>query len=254
MLDLSSCDGAAPLAPPAAPRTGWASLRQVVLGTDDLTAGAAVLAEELALGSGFADPLLVEHDIADHTVPVGPTAYLELVTPTRPGTPLDRRLARYGCGGYALSVQVPDAAACRDRAVARGIAIVVQTQFQGATIVQLHPSALGILLELDGVSDPECWFWDGLEVPAAPAPLVRDLVAVELAVGDPVATAALWRELLDLPGQGTAVHLGAREVRFVPLAAGRPGLRAIWLQAPAAADLQRLPGQLAGVDLRYVRA
>lgn len=253
MLDLESSNAEERLIQPGQPSTSWATLRQIVLATESLGEGLAVLAGALGLGLGFTDPLLAEHDIADHTVAVGRTTYLELVTPTRADSPLARRLGKHGPGGYALSVQVPDAVACRDRALARGISVVIETEFQGANIVQLHPGELGMLLELDGVPDPACWFWDSLDLPAAPAPLVEDVLAIVIAVSQPDIVAALWRGILDLPGDGTTVRLGARAITFVPSTEGCCGLRAIELMATAAADLPRLPVQLAGVELQYVR-
>ena len=241
-----------PVTSPRDTTTTWAKLRQVVLATDDIVESGDTLRTALGLGPGFADPELDEVGLADDTIPVGTEAFLELVAPATADHDLHRYLARNGGrAGYCLSVQHPDPRGAAARAAAMGIRVTLTIEeFMGAHIIQLHPRDVGVLLELDGVVDPERWFWDDRDdrVPTPDDARVDEVLGVIIAVPEPTAMARRWRDLLALPdGPADRVDLSGRTVRFVPIGAdGRQGLIGV--------DLRSVDGSvddlhLVGVDV-----
>ncbi len=177
----------------------WAILRQLVLAAEDALGEGRRIAGQLQLPDGFADPQLVEIDLHDYVMPVGPQKYLEVVGPLNEGSYINRWLRKVGgAGGYCLSVQVPDAPACKERALAAGVRVVADQVLQGHPLIQLHPADVGILLELDGVSDPDVWFWDSMTPGPRSDALIDDIVRVEVGTPDPEATAAQWAHLIGL--------------------------------------------------------
>ena len=235
--------------------TTWAKLRQVVLATDDIAESGAELRSALRLGSGFADPELDEVGLADDTIPVGAEAFLELVAPVAADHVLHRFLSRNGGrAGYCLSVQHPDPRGAAQRAADMGIRVTLTIEeFMGAHIIQLHPRDVGVLLELDGVVDPDRWFWDERDdrVPTPADALVDEVLGVVIAVAEPTVMAQRWRDLLALPeGPADRVDLSGRVVRFVPVGEdGRQGLVGVDLRS---ADGTTEDLRLVGVDIHVV--
>lgn len=215
--------------------TEWADLRQVVFASTDPERDGRQLRESLRLGTGFGDPELGEHGLTDDTMAVGDFTFLEIVSPTTAGHPLAGWLAkRNGAGGYLLSIQVSDIAACLRRCAAEGVRITLTHVVQGHTIVQLHPRDMGISVELDGVPTRGRWFWDSFEVERRDDARADDVIGVELAVDDPAAMGARWATILGLVPDGsdpTRVDLGDRTVRFVPAGDTPPRLHTVELHA-----------------------
>jgi hypothetical protein len=194
-------------------------LRQVIIATSEIEADTKALRSAFRLGEGFHDPELGEVAMADHTFTLADLSYLQLVTALNPDDPLSRWTARIGGrGGYALSIQHPDPAGVKARAEALGVRVIFDREVLGYPIIQLHPKDTVILLEADGIADPDVWFWDDLGEPAAPSPdaLVDSVVAVEVPVPDPAAMGRRWHELLGLPtgSDPSVVTLGGPELRF----------------------------------------
>ncbi len=198
--------------------SSWADLRQVVLASTDPERVAGELRTHLGLGAGFGDPELAEHGIADDTMAVGASTYLEVVSPLTDDHPLAHWLARQGgSAGYLLSIQVSDIEACLARCAADGIRTTHTQLVQGHRIAQLHPGDMAINAEIDGIAERGTWFWDALPVDRRADALVDDIVAVDVAVDDPTAVSGRWARVLGLPlDDASTVHLGARVVRFVP--------------------------------------
>lgn len=231
--------------------TAWAILRQVVMATDDIDGDGKLLRDTLRLGPGFADPELATIGLADDTLPLAGGSYLELVAPLTPDSSVARWLVKMGGrAGYALSVQHPDPLGVRDRALAMGIRVVADLEVMGHPIVQLHPADVGVLLELDGITDQSAWFWDDLGVSAPSDALVDDVLGVRIGTADPAATAQQWSRLLDLPGgPDHSIDLGGRTVWFVP-AATNPQWTVLLRRSSHEAQL--VESAIAGVRLRYV--
>jgi hypothetical protein len=240
----------------------WAELRQV--GFASLDHGAAVKAatELLELGPGFDDPLLAALHLADFTAPLGPDTYVEVLAPTTPDHSIARWLGRVGgSSGWVLSTQVPSLAGVKERAAAHGVRIAVETEAMGHPIIQLHPLDVGVLLELDELLPREAWFWD--DMPAAQAAQASrslkadDIVAVDVAVADPVTMAGTWAAIIGIDppvatADGAAIAFSGRPIRFVPAAGGRTGIVAVDVHATDRQNVVGLKGELCNTLIRFV--
>ncbi|MEV4319125.1 hypothetical protein [Actinocrispum sp. NPDC049592] len=198
----------------------WARLRQVIVATNEIDADTKALRSAFRLGEGFHDPELAEVAMADHTFTLPDLSYLQLVTSLDPTDALGRWTARIGGrGGYALSIQHPDPAGVKARAQELGVRVIFDREVLGHPIVQLHPKDTVILLEADGIADPDVWFWDGMGEQSQPSPdaSVDAVVAVQVPVADPRRMGELWHTLLGLtPGADPAVvDMGGPRLRFV---------------------------------------
>ncbi|MGJ6966930.1 VOC family protein [Streptosporangium sp. G11] len=239
-------------------------LVQATLAARDLSA-AAVARSELGLAPGFPDPELASFAMANEVLTLGDT-YLEIVAPAGETSALHRFLAG-GEGGYLLAIRVPDTAALVERAAAGNVRVVHQQDFQGATITQLHPGDLGVMLEADEIPSGREWHYDDWSVPARPpGASAGDLLAADVAVRDPGETARRWAHLLDVPvthspgaGNGVpSVRIGSRIIRFIQFAAtsgtgtGRRGLVALDLRALTPGAPREIT--VAGLTIRLVPA
>ena len=229
----------------------WAKLRQVVIGTTDHQADVAAVRAAFGLGEGFADPEVAHMSLVDATLPVSPGRYLEFVSPSDDTISFAKWLAKIGGrGGYVLSVQHPDPKACKERALARGIRVPIDVEAFGKPVVQLHPKDVGLLLELDGITDPDVWFWDDVDPGPEPGAAIDGIVGVEVPVADPAAMNLLWHEILDLgtPAKTDEVDLDGIVVRFVP---GGPSAEWTVLLSSSAGAQPTDPG-LSGITFRLV--
>lgn len=227
--------------------TSWAFVRQTIFATAQPVVDSSALREAYALPNGFTDPMLLEHGIADETIPVGPEQYLELLSPTGDASPLHRWLGRRGgSGGYGVAVQVPEMAPIRARATERGVDILIEEMAFGHPIMQLSPRQCGTLLDLDEMPDRAQWFWDDITPGPSPSALVDRVVEIEIGVTEPAVTAALWAYLLDVDQPtDTSVEVGTR-ITFVPQTSG--GIQTVTLRSNApVADIERL-----GTTFRHV--
>lgn len=190
-------------------------LRQVVLGAPEIEATAAQLCAAFGLARGFCDPILETIGMADETIRVGHEAHLEVVAPLRETVPLASWITKGGGGGgYALSIQVSGLQNYLNRAQAVGVRVVNDMQVYGHRIVQLHPGAMGLLVELDEIDNPDQWFWDDIPRVAPPAPKAHDVRGVTLSNPDPAAQSALWSAIFATPIVDSTLSLGSRAVRF----------------------------------------
>jgi hypothetical protein len=230
----------------------WAKLRQVVIGSTDHDADIVAVRRAFGLGEGFADPMLKELSLADATLPVSTERYLEIVGPTEPDTSVGNWLAKVGGrGGFVLSVQVPDAAGVKERALARGVRIPVDTEAFGKPVLQLHPKDVGVVLEIDGIPDTTEWFWDDIDPGPESDAAVNEIVGVEVPVADPDTMTELWRHLLDLPEPTAAneLDLGGAFVRFT---AGGPSSDWTVVLQRADGNADAVDPELAGISFRLV--
>ncbi len=197
----------------------WAKLRQVVIGTMHHDDDVAAVRASFGLGASFADPELHTLSLTDATFPLSSERYLEFVGPTGTTGPVASWLAKVGGrGGFVLSVQHPDAAGVRQRCIAKGVRVAIDTEAFGKPVLQLHPKDVGLVLEIDGITEPSVWFWDDINPGVEPSASVDEIIGVEVPVADPTAMTALWLELLDL-GEASApneIDLGGAWVRFTP--------------------------------------
>lgn len=198
--------------------TAWAILRQVVLATTTHESDLATVRESFGLGAGFDDPELKKLNLADATMPVSAGRYLEFVAPISPEGPVHAWLSKSGPrGGFTLSVQHPDTDGVRARCAELGVRVPIDTVAFGHPVLQLHPKDVGLVLEIDGIDDPDVWFWDDIDPGPEEDATVEAIVGVEITVEDPVAMATRWRTIMDLPEQAdpSTLDLGGCTVRFV---------------------------------------
>lgn len=94
----------------------------------------------------------VEHDGVEEALIRAGESYVQLITPTRPDSPVSRFLDRRGEGLHHVAYRVDDCAAALAQAVAAGaraIDLAPRPGSRGTTVAFLHPfGAFGTLVEL----------------------------------------------------------------------------------------------------------
>jgi hypothetical protein len=232
-------------------------LRQVALVARELDPVVAALERTLGLAVGFRDPGVAEFGLRNALFPVG-DQFLEVVSPTQPGTTAGRFLERRGGdGGYMVIVQTDDLAGDRTRLATAGVRIVWEIAFDDIATVHLHPRDVGgAIVSLDEAVPPESWRWGG---PAWRDAVRRDvctgIVGVEVAAVDPARMAARWGEVLDRrateDGDRWSIALDDAVIRFAPAHAGRgEGVDGLVLRA--ASPAHRGVHEISGVRLTLV--
>jgi hypothetical protein len=195
-------------------------MRQVIIGTSEMETASKELRSAFGLAPGFADPILETIGMDDETLRVGDEAHLELVGALTPDASIATWCAKVGGGGgYGLSIQVGDLAPFLERAEALGVRTIADQVVYDHRIVQLRPADLGLLVELDEIPNPSEWFWDDIEGEVSDAPVIDDVLAVEISSHDPDAQAEKWATLFDVPVETIddtrQIAIGERTVRFV---------------------------------------
>lgn len=210
-------------------------LRQVALVANDLQTTEAELGDALGLERCFRDPGVAEFGLHNALFPIG-DRFLEIVSPTRPGTTAGRQLERRnGDGGYMVILQTDDLGPFRERFDDLGVRIVHEAVATGIVGLHLHPSDLGsAIVSIDRADDPAEWPWAGpVWRDFQRDAVTSDLVGVELQADDPAATAQRWAAALGrsitTSGDGAVViELDDATLRFVADTDGRgPGVSAI---------------------------
>jgi Glyoxalase-like domain len=234
-------------------------LRQAVLVASELEPVASQLRAALSLDEPFRDPGVGEFGLANVVFALG-DRFLEIVSPTEPGTAAGRYLARHGGdGGYMVIFDLQDLDGARSRALALGVRTVWQIDLPDISGTHLHPADMrGAIVSLDRSQPYGTWRWGGPQwTGRTGAGAAGSLAGITLAVEDPAAVAARWGEVLGVAvvggGDQPVLHLDGGEVRFETAAEeSAEGLVEIALELP-----QQLPGgeqaiELGGVWLRRV--
>lgn len=234
-------------------------LRQAVLVAAQLEPVASALRSALGLGEPFRDPGVGEFGLANVVFALG-ERFLEVVSPTQADTPAGRYLERHGGdGGYMVIFDVEDLEGARWRALGLGVRVVWQIDLPDISGTHLHPADMrGAIVSVDRSRPYGTWRWGGPQWTGrmgSGAP--GELAGITLAVGDPVAVAARWGEVLGVPvsgGDRPVLLLDGSEVRFETAADERAeGLVEITVELP-----EELPGgeeaiEIGGVWLRRVQ-
>ncbi len=198
-------------------------LRQIALVGADLDALRADIEAVLGLGPAYADRGVEKYGLRNQVWPIGDT-FLEVVSPTKPGTTAGRLIdKRGGDGGYMAIFQTLDLASARARIAAEGVRVVDQSDRDGASFTHLHPKDLrGAIVSVDAMVPPERWEWGGPDWKAN----ARTDVAVEIRgcavqTEDPNAVSTRWADALGHPREpmagGWRIPVDGGELRFVPL-------------------------------------
>jgi hypothetical protein len=207
-----------PSAPGAAP-PNRVRLRQAVLVAAEIAPVERALRESLALGEPFRDPGVSMFGLQNAVFALG-DCFLEVVSPTEPGTAAGRYLERHGgdCG-YMVMFDLEDLAGARERAQASEIRVVWQIDLPDISGTHLHPADIGgAIVSIDASRPYGSWRWGGPEWTGQLGDGASGALAgVVLAVPEPAAVAARWADVLGvaLDGSGQTLALDGGEVRFV---------------------------------------
>ncbi|MEC7290308.1 MAG: hypothetical protein VXW22_09500, partial [Pseudomonadota bacterium] len=199
-------------------------IRQLVFASydhDDI----AQLKRVLGLGEGFVDPGVQTFGLTNGVFALG-DQFLEVVVPTEDNTAAGRFIDRtQGMGGYMAIFQTPDLNGVRERADARQIRRVWNTDRDDISASHLHPADIGAaIVSIDEARPEGSWLWGGPDWAANSQPgaitqldvtAIDGLRAIENK-GDHylIGATATWTDLIraDLPDWFRAMKLAAREV------------------------------------------
>jgi len=235
-------------------------LRQAVLVARELEPVAGLLRDALGLGEPFRDPGVAEFGLHNAVFGIG-DCFLEVISPTAPGTAAGRYLDRHGDGGYMVIFDVQDLEGARTRAQSMGVRVVWRIDLPDISGTHLHPADMGgAIVSVDRSLPYGSWRWGGpdwtarIGTPAAPGALS----GVTIAVAQPAAVASRWAQVLgveDRAGEREGersqplLALDGGEVRFRESAGAGEGLVEIGVQLPEAVRAGRARAELGGVEL-----
>jgi hypothetical protein len=230
-----------------------------VLVAAELEPVAEALQEALGLGGPFRDPGVGLFGLENAVFALG-DCFLEIVSPTQPGTAAGRYLERQGGdGGYMVMFDLEDLAGGRQRAKDSDVRTVWEIDLPDISGTHLHPADIGgAIVSIDGSQPYGSWRWGGpdwtgrLGVGAMPG----RLAGVSLAVAEPAAVAARWAHVLGVPlsgdsaaGEDAVLAFEEAVVRFRPLADGAVG----GLGEIAVAGVPQLSEASEGIEVGGVR-
>ncbi len=103
-------------------------------------------------GADVAHREVVDRDGVEEVMLAVGTSYVQLLTPTRPDSPVARYLERHGEGLHHVGYRVADCAVALDRVRAAGHRVIDEVPrpgSRGTTVAFVHPKdAFGTLIEL----------------------------------------------------------------------------------------------------------
>jgi hypothetical protein len=208
-------------------------LRQLALVATDLAAAEAELTDHLGLQVGFRDPGVAEFGLVNFLLPVG-EGFLEVVSPTQPGTTAGRLLdKRGGDGGYMVILQCDDLTHRRDHLAALGVRVVWKLDLDDIAGTHLHPRDVGgAILSIDQAQPWSSWRWAGPDWTShVSTGTVTGLAGVVIGADDPEAMAARWGEVLEIAPTGTELALDDGIIGFAPAGPRGEGVDGIVLHA-----------------------
>jgi hypothetical protein len=214
-------------------------LRHIALVAGDMDAVATQLRDALGLDAPYLDdPYAPGFGVRNAVFALG-DRFLEVMAPTREGTPAGRHLTRRGGdAGYMVMFQCDDVVEARARAVAAGVRLAWELDLPDMSGTHLHPGDMpGAIVALDQPRPPEAWRWAGPDwVGGAGTGAAARLTGVTLAVPDPAAVAARWAEVL-----------GVDDVPDVTFRRGEGGLVEAAVELPAGVRAGRDAVDVGGV-------
>ena len=229
-------------------RAPFLRLRQVCLVASDLEAQAARIASIFGLEACYRDPNVAKYGLENVLFPVG-TSFLEIVSPTKPGTAAGRFLERHGGShGYMVILDCDDPERYQRRAESLGVRVANSIRHDGYFGVQLHPKDTGAaMLELNstaGGGEPM-----GPYGPAGPdwqrairRERTRSMSAVEIESPDPRVLSDRWAQIMERRVQDTGdgryrIALDAGAIDFLPASAGEAVFAGVNLEAADASAI-----------------
>ncbi|MGR7027191.1 hypothetical protein [Geodermatophilus sp. URMC 62] len=212
-------------------------LRQLVLAAQQLAPVERALRELLGAAAPHRDPDVGRFGLTNAVLAAG-CDFVEVVSPSAPGTAAGRWLARNGGdGGYVLVVDGPAALTAPDRLAALAVREVHRVELPDVVDVHLHPRDTGgVLLALDAVDPAGSWRWAGPAWTGRSPSCAGGLREVTVAVPDPDEVARRWAALLDVPAVGGGLGLdgGRQSLSFVAGAGDVAAVTAARLALPGA--------------------
>jgi catechol 2,3-dioxygenase-like lactoylglutathione lyase family enzyme len=194
-------------------------LRQIVMVAADLAAAEDRIERELGLERCFRDPGVATFGLRNALFPIG-DQFLEVVSPTQPGTTAGRQIDRRGGdSGYMVIIEVDDLDALRRRFDEHGARIVYEAVADGIVGLHLHPADVGgAILSVDRADSWGEWPWAGpVWRDHVRSDTVREVLGVEIEADEPAAMSARWAQLLGCEVIDDVVRLpDGGEIRFVP--------------------------------------
>jgi hypothetical protein len=173
-------------------------LRQVVLAAHDLDATTAQIETVLGVREPFRDPGVGHFGLANAVFAVGDT-FLEVVSPTSPGTAAGRYLERRGGdSGYMVMFELDDEPAVRKVLDVLDIRVVHDMTYDDIVDLHLHPKDVpGAIVALHVTNPLGSWRWGG---PAwegrIPQHEPGGIVGLTVAAVDAQAVATKWAAAL----------------------------------------------------------
>ncbi len=235
-------------------------LRQAVLVAAELEPVASALQSALGLGEPFRDPGVGEFGLTNAVFALG-DCFLEVISPSQPGTAAGRYLDRHeGDGGYMAIFDLTDLEGARTRAEQSGIRVVWQIDLPDISGTHLHPADMrGAIVSLDRSRPYGTWRWGGPQWTGRTGTGAPGrLAGIAVAVADPIAVASRWAEVLGVPIENegrTALRLAGGEVCFLEADDEREeGLVEIAIADSPSLEELGAPIELGGVRLRGVAA
>ena len=201
---------------------GMIRLRQVALVARELDPVVDELCRRLGLRVCFRDPGVAEFGLHNALMTVG-DQFLEVVSPTGPGTTAGRLLERRdGDGGYMAIYEVDDLDERVTHLDRHGVRIVWGADLDDIRGRHLHPRDVGgAIVSIDQPSPPGAWRWGGPDwQPHRDTSVVSAIAGVTIGARSPADMGRRWQEL----GLATSV-------RFVPADERGEGLDGIDLVA-----------------------
>jgi catechol 2,3-dioxygenase-like lactoylglutathione lyase family enzyme len=210
-------------------------LRQVAMIAPDLDPVVEQLRSALGLEVCFHDPGVAEFGLRNALLLVG-DQFLEVLSPIREGTTVQRLLDRRGGpGGYMAIFEVDDLDQRVEHLAANGVRIVWSADLPDIRGRHLHPRDVGgTLVSIDEPVPEGSWRWGGPDWKARSTELhahaaVTAIDGVVISAADPVAMGARWAQLgLDRDVEFVAAGPrgeGLDEVRLVATDRWRSGER-----------------------------
>ena len=231
-------------------------LRQVCLVAADLETEAARLKQALGVEECYRDANVGKYGLENVLFPVG-SSFIEIVSPTRPGTTAGRFLERHGGRhGYMIILDCDDPERRQRHAESLGIRTANLIRHGDYLGVQLHPKDTGAaMIEFNRTLGGEDAM--GPYAPAGPdwqravrSDVTRRLVAVEIECPDPARLSARWGELLERSVSARhCISLDAAEIHFLPGNGSEAVFAGVVLEAAAPASVE-----LCGLRFRLVDA
>jgi len=186
-------------------------LRQVALVATDLDTVVGQLCDTLGLSVCYHDPGVGEFGLHNALMVIG-DQFLEVVSPTEPGTTAGRLLdKRDGDGGYMAIYECDDLDARLEHLADHDVRIVWAGDFATIRGRHLHPADVGgAIVSIDQPMPNGSWTWAGPDWKAhQDASVVSSIAGITVGASDVDAMSSRWRDL-DVSTAVDFVPAGAR--------------------------------------------